>query len=90
MLQVHDMDDSLYDRLKFVAKLDNRSINQQVVTILHDYFTSVPVKTKNATDEFLKLVGSWEDSRPAEEIIDEIYNSRISSTGFEALDGMFD
>ena len=49
MLQVRDMDDRLYERLKFVAKLDNRSISQQVVTILQGYFTSVHSKTKNAT-----------------------------------------
>ena len=47
MLQVRDMDDRLYDRLKFAAKRDNRSISQQVVTILQNYFTSVPVKPKN-------------------------------------------
>lgn len=57
MLQVRDIDDSLYDRLKFAAKCDNRSISQQVVTILQYYFTSIPVKTKNATEEFLKLAG---------------------------------
>ena len=55
-----------------------------------NYFTSVPVKTKNATEEFLKLAGSWEDSRSASEIIDDIYESRTSSTRFEALDGIFD
>lgn len=90
MLQIRDMDDRLYNRLKFIAKLDNRSISQQVVTILQNYFTSVPVKTKNATDEFLKLAGSWEDSRSTGKIIDEIYGSRINSTRFEALDGIFD
>ena len=90
MLQVRDMDDRLYDRLKFAAKLDNRSISQQVITILQNYFTSVPVKTKNATDEFLKLAGSWEDSRSTNEIIDDIYGSRVNSTRFEALDGIFD
>lgn len=90
MLQVRDMDDRLYERLKFVAKLDNRSISQQVVTILQDYFTSVPSKTKNATEEFLRLAGTWEDSRPTEEIIDDIYTSRVNSTRFEALDGIFD
>lgn len=89
MLQVRDMDDRLYDRLKFAAKLDNRSISQQVVTILQDYFTSVPFKTKNATEEFLKLAGTWEDSRSTEEIIDDIYASRVNSTRFEALDGIF-
>ena len=90
MLQVRDMDDRLYERLRFAAKNDNRSISQQVITILQNYFTSVPVKTKNATEEFLKLAGSWEDSRNASEIIDDIYESRTSSTRFEALDGIFD
>ena len=90
MLQVRDMDDRLYDKLKFSAKLDNRSISQQVITILQDYFTSVPVKSKNATEEFLKLAGSWEDSRSTEEIIDDVYASRVNSTRFEALDGVFD
>ena len=90
MLQVRDMDDRLYDRLKFAAKLDNRSISQQVITILQNYFTSVPVKSKNATEEFLKLAGTWEDSRSTEEIIDDIYGSRVNSTRFEALDGIFD
>ena len=40
MLQVRDLDDRLYDRLRFAAKIDNRSISQQVVTILQNYFTS--------------------------------------------------
>ncbi|MDY4830929.1 MAG: antitoxin [Treponema sp.] len=90
MLQVRDMDDRLYDRLRFAAKIENRSISQQVITILQSYFTSVPVKTKNATEEFLKLAGSWEDSRSTNEIIDDIYGSRVNSTRFEALDGIFD
>ena len=90
MLQVRDMDDRLYEKLKFSAKLDNRSISQQVITILQDYFTSVPIKSKNATEEFLKLAGTWEDSRSTEEIIDDVYASRVNSTRFEALDGIFD
>ncbi len=90
ILQVRDMDDRLYEKLKFSAKLDNRSISQQVITILQDYFTSVPVKSKNATEEFLKLAGTWEDSRSTEEIIDDVYASRVNSTRFEALDGIFD
>ena len=80
ILQVRDMDDRLYDRLKFAAKRDNRSISQQVITILQNYFTSVPVKSKNATEEFLKLSGSWEDARSTKEIIDDIRNTRVNST----------
>lgn len=90
MLQVRDMDDRLYEKLRFTAKLDNRSISQQVITILQKYFTSTPVKTGNATEEFLKLAGSWEDSRNTEEIIDDIYSSRVNSTRFEGLNGIFD
>ena len=90
MLQVRDIDDRLYDRLKIAAKHDNRSISQQVVTILQNYFTSVPSKRKNATEEFLKLAGSWEDSRTTEEILEDIYDSRKDSKRFEGLDGIFD
>ena len=90
ILQVRDMDDRLYDRLRFAAKIDNRSISQQVISILQSYFTSVRSKTKNATEEFLKLAGSWEDSRNTEAIIDDICDSRVNSTRFEALNGIFD
>ena len=89
-LQVRDMDDRLYDKLKVVAKLDNRSISQQVITILQNYFSSVPIKPKNATEEFLKLAGTWEDSRSAEDIIDDIYSSRKNSARFEVANGIFD
>lgn len=82
--------DRLYEKLKFVAKLYNHSISQQVFPILQDYFNSVPIKTKNATEEFFKLVGTWEDYRSTEEIIDDIYGSRVNSTRFEVLDGIFD
>ena len=90
MLQVRDIDVRLYDRLKFAAKCDNRSISQQVISILQDYFTSIPIKTKNATEEFLKLAGSWEDARNTEEIIDDMRAARVNSTRFEVLDGIFD
>ena len=90
MLQVRDIDARLYDRLKFAAKCDNRSISQQVISILQDYFTSIPIKTKNATEEFLKLAGSWEDARNTEEIIDDMRAARVNSTRFEVLDGIFD
>ena len=90
MLPVRDIDARLYDRLKIVAKLDNHSISQQVVTILQNYFTCVPVKTKNATEELLKLAGTREAFRSTDEVIDDIYGSRVNSTRFAALDGIFD
>lgn len=90
MLPVRNIDARLYARLKIVAKLDNHSISQQAVTILQNYFTCVPVKTKNATEELLKLAGTREASRSTDEIIDDIYGSRVNSTRFETLDGIFD
>lgn len=65
ILQVRDMDDRLYDRLKFAAKRDNRSISQQVITILQDYFTSAPVKTKMLQRNFktCRLMGRFKKRR---------------------------
>ena len=83
MLQVRDMDNRLYDTIRYSAKRVNRSISQQVITILQEYFSSPVSKPKNAVDEFLKLSGSWDDERSAEEIIDDINSSRVNSSRFE-------
>lgn len=39
MLQVRDMDNRLYDTIRYSAKKANRSISQQVITILQEYFS---------------------------------------------------
>ena len=39
---------------------------------------------KKDTREFLKLCGTWEDDRSAEEIIEDIYKSRKSSERFSS------
>ncbi len=41
--------------------------------------TLVKEEDNRLTDEFLKLFGTWEDEREADEIIREIYGMRISS-----------
>ena len=38
MLQVRDMDNRLYDTIRYSAKKANRSISQQVITILQFIF----------------------------------------------------
>lgn len=38
------------------------------------------ISTQNNTEEFLKLAGTWEDDRTADEIIADIKNSRVDST----------
>lgn len=78
ILHVGDIDDRLYDFLKASARLHNRSVSQEVVTIIHDHLHSGP--HSNATLEFLALSGAWKDERDAEEIIDDIRRSRTVST----------
>lgn len=90
VLQVRDLDDRLYETIRWSAKRSNRSISQEVVTILQNYFTSPSSKEKNAAQDFLKLSGSWEDTRSAEEIIDDITKARVNSSRFEAVNGLFD
>ena len=89
-LQVRDMDNRLYDCLKYTAKAENRSISQQVITILEDYFTSVPKETANAADEFLKLAGTWADDREPAEIIEDIRKDGVESSRFGADNVLFD
>jgi plasmid stability protein len=81
ILQVQDVDDRLYEALKQRAKLDNRSISQEVVSILEDSLAGIAHLNENATREFLEL--EWTDSRDAQEIIDDILNDRYCPEGIQ-------
>ncbi len=89
-LQVRDIDDRLYDFLKVSAKMQNRSISQEVITIIQTYLNSDQKQNKNATLEFLSLEGAWIDERNAEEIAKDIKQNRNQSSRFEAKNGIFD
>ncbi len=89
-LQVRDIDDRLYTTLKNAAKRQNRSISQEVVTMLQAHLNSVQKPIVNATLEFLALSGAWKDDRTAEEIITDIRSSRVQSNRFGDKDGLFD
>jgi plasmid stability protein len=86
-LQVKDIDDKLYDALKFLAKLEHRSISQEVIKIIEEYLQNNS-QFENSTDEFLKLAGSWNDDRSADEIVDDIRTNRSGGGRFK--DGIFD
>ena len=47
-LQVRDIDDRLYDFIKTSAKMQNRSISQEVITIIQSYLNSNQKNTKNS------------------------------------------
>jgi len=83
-LQVKSIDDKLYKLLGIKAKMDNRSISQEVITILKEYL-SEPRKRNAviATDRFLEMCGTWKDDRNSEEIISDIRNKRKTVTRFK-------
>lgn len=76
ILQVRSMNDELYKALGRRAAMDNRSISQEVVSII-EKFLATPQDQSLATDEeALRLAGSWEDSRAAGEIAGSIREAR--------------
>jgi plasmid stability protein len=74
ILHVRDINDRLYDSLKQKALLDNRSISEEVISILKTYLSNPDIYTINSTREFLKL--SWDDNRNYEKIPKYISNNR--------------
>lgn len=89
-LQVRDIDDALYNSLKISAKMQNRSVSQEVVTIIETYLNSSQKNNKNATLEFLSLEGAWEDTRSADDIIKDIKKNRQQLRRFGKNNGIFD
>ena len=71
-LQVKGINDQLYQALSARAKMDNRSICQEVVTIIQQFLSSPCHSAEQATNQFLTLAGSWEDESSTEEIIQNI------------------
>ncbi|OGV73651.1 MAG: hypothetical protein A3K19_20690 [Lentisphaerae bacterium RIFOXYB12_FULL_65_16] len=81
ILQVKGIDDQLYEALRRRATRDHRSISQEVTAIVRE-FLAQPPGVPNATDEFLKLAGTWSDPRPAAEIAKEIRAARRTGRRF--------
>jgi hypothetical protein len=87
-LQVRDVDDRLYDSLKQKAQIDNRSISQEVISILETYLSNPDIYNINSTREFLKL--SWDDNRNADGIIDSLMKDRKNKKSSGEYNGVFD
>lgn len=90
ILQVRDIDDRLYSSLKELAKSENRSLSQEIISILEKYLSNPMLLKNNSTKEFLSLSGSWDDDRTADEIIDDVKRSRGNSKRFKAENVIFD
>jgi len=80
------MDDDLYRALAARAAQDNRSISQEVITLVQDFLARPGRSARNATEEFLSLAGSWGDDRSAKEIARDIRARRRSGRRFGDAD----
>ncbi|GHT71021.1 hypothetical protein FACS1894110_23440 [Spirochaetia bacterium] len=65
------------------AKNDNRSVSQEVISILEYHLSNPNISHENSTREFLNL--SWDDNRAAAEIIDTISKDRKNKKSFGEL-----
>jgi hypothetical protein len=74
--------------LRQKARIENRSISQEVISILEKYLSVPDLNTLNSTREFLNL--SWDDDRDAVEIVKDIVVDRKNKARFGEFDGIFD
>jgi plasmid stability protein len=80
-LQIKNIDEGLYEEIKRAASAENRSVSQQVLTLIRDYLAkrSQVSKLKTPAQVLLELSGTWEDERSAEEIVRDIKKARRNS-----------
>ena len=81
-LQVRSIDEQLYKALGRRAAMDNRSISQEVISILKAYLSSPSLQHANSTNDFLELCGTWQDTKNEKQIVEKIRESRQSGTRF--------
>ena len=88
-LQIKGIDDDLYREIKEMAKDEHRSVSQQILYMTKLFLTKRKAveQVKTSAEILLELAGSWDDERPAEEIVAEIREARKSSARLsEGLD----
>jgi hypothetical protein len=73
-LQIKGIEDNLYKKIKEMAASENRSVSQQVLSLIKEYIARKGKiqSLKPPAQVLLELSGSWEDNRSADEIISEI------------------
>jgi len=77
-LQVKNIDDRLYRALGARAAMDNRSISQEVVTMIREFLARPASDPREVTRQLLELAGSWEDQRSARKIASDLRKARRS------------
>ena len=91
ILQVRDIDNSLYESLRARAKKEKRSVSQEVIKIIEDYLARPYTAEPNPTEEFLKLEWKSDSDETAEDIIKQVRKNRNKkSTRFGNMKNVFD
>jgi len=77
-LQIKGVEDGLYEQIKDLAAKENRSVSQQMLFLAKEYLAKRKTiqGTKSPARVLLELAGSWDDPRPADDIIREIKAAR--------------
>ena len=80
-LQIKGIEDNLYKKIKEMAASENRSVSQQVLSLIKEYIARKGKiqSLKPPAQVLLELSGSWEDNRSADKIISEIKRGRKNS-----------
>jgi len=67
-----------------LAASENRSISQQILFLLKLYLAKKHqlIEAKTPAQVLLELSGSWEDDRPAEQIVKDLKAARKNSKKF--------
>ncbi len=84
-LQVRSIDEQLYRALGKRAAMENRSISQEVVSMLKAYLSTPTANYQSLTARFLEMCGSWDDTRDEDDIIAEIRQDRRTSERFQDM-----
>jgi len=80
-LQIKNIDEGLYEEIKRAASAENRSVSQQVLTLIQEYLAKRKqiLKLKSPGQVLLELSSTWEDEMSAEEIVRGIKKARRNS-----------
>lgn len=89
-LQVKGFDDRLYEALRARAAMQNRSVSQEVVTMIRQCLSQPPEDPRAAMAAALELAGTWQDERSAEEIVEEVMAHRRTGRRFDPQSDVFD
>lgn len=76
-LQVKEINPHIYGALKEQAAKDNRSVSQEVVTIIKEFLARKQKRSGSGGAEvLLRLAGAWDDKRKPAVIIRDLKKSR--------------